>query len=88
MRLVRSKFWLVLAGALVLSACAQISPPSPAAVAQAEADDDAYCRSNGGEPGSNGYAACMKDRDAARSAQAARMDRTHQRLSDDMLNRR
>ena len=45
---------------------------------QAEAaavDDDALCQKNGGPPGSNGYAACMKDRDVQRSSSQARIDR-------------
>jgi hypothetical protein len=79
---------LLLAAGLFLAACAQIAPQSPAVVAAAEADDDAYCRRSGGPPGSDGYAACLKERDASRHATQGRMDRTHQRMVDDMLNRR
>ena len=80
---------LVAACAALLAGCAEISPR--AAVAEAEAaavDDDAYCRSNGGPPGSNGYATCLKDRDAARARQQTRVDRTHTRLIDSMMNGR
>jgi hypothetical protein len=83
-----AKLLFAVATGLLLAACAQIAPQSPAVVAAAEADDDAYCRSNAGPPGSNAYAACLKDRDAVRSAAQNRMDRTHQRMVDDMLNRR
>lgn len=58
---------------------------------QAEAavvDDDALCQKNAGPPGSNPYAACMKDRDVARAGSQARMDRAHRRVSEDMLNSR
>jgi hypothetical protein len=88
MRAASPKFLPGLFFVLLLSACAQIAPSSPAVVAAAEADDDAYCRSNAGPPGSNAYAACLKDRDAVRTAAQSRMDRTHSRLVDDMLNRR
>ena len=88
MRIVVPKSLFVVATALLLTACAQIAPQSPAVVAAAEADDDAYCRGTAGPPGSNAYAACLKDRDAVRTAGQSRMDRTHQRMVDDMLNRR
>ena len=51
-------------------------------------DDDVLCQKNGGPVGSNGYAACMKDRDVARSNSQARVDRAHRRVSEDMLNGR
>jgi hypothetical protein len=89
MRSVVSTFSLVVTCAVLLAGCAQISPR--AAVAEAEAaavDDEAFCRGNGGPPGSNGFAACMKDRDAMRAQQAARADRTHNRLVEGMLNGR
>jgi hypothetical protein len=70
----------------LLSACAQFerSPPPVAAV-----DDDAYCRANGGEPGSSPYVACMKDRDVAASrasGSGSRIERAHRNLAEDMLN--
>ena len=77
-----------LAAGLMLASCAQAERPSPMASAQATSDDDAFCRSNGGAPGSNGYAACIKEREVARAGQEGRMDRAHQRMADDMLNRR
>jgi len=88
MPVTKSKLWLSLVCGLLLAACAQIAPQSPAVVATAEADDDAYCRSNAGPVGSNAYAACLKDRDAVRVAAQNRLDRTHSRMVDDMLNRR
>ena len=81
--------WSALLCAFLLAGCAQLSPQS--AVAQAETaavDDEGFCRSNGGPPGSNGFAACMKDRDAARARQQARADRTHTRMIEGMLNGR
>ena len=50
-------------------------------------DDEAFCASKAA-PGSNIYAACLKDRDVARSQSQSRMDRTHRRVSEDMLNGR
>jgi hypothetical protein len=52
------------------------------------ADDDAFCQKNAGPVGSGPYSACMKDRDVAASNRQARMDRTHRRVSEDMLNGR
>ena len=57
-------------------------------LATAVTDDDALCQKNAGPPGSNPYAACMKDRDVQRSQRQARMDRSHRRVSEDMLNGR
>lgn len=71
--------------ALLLSACAQTSSPSPQAAASAEIDDEAYCRSNGGPVGSNGFAACLKERDIARTRHDAGMDRAHQRAVESLL---
>lgn len=71
--------------ALLLSACAQFERNQPVAVT----DDDAYCRANGGEPGSSPYVACMKDRDVAASRAAgsgSRIERAHRNLAEDMLN--
>jgi hypothetical protein len=51
-------------------------------------DDDALCQKSAGPPGSNGYAACMKDRDVARAGSQARVDRAHRRVTEDMLNAR
>ena len=84
----RLRFWSILAWTMLISGCAQIAPQSPAVVAAAVADDEAFCRANAGPPGSNAYAACLKERDVARAEQDRRMDRTHQRLVEDMLNRR
>lgn len=57
-------------------------------VEAAAVDDDALCHRSAGPPGSNAYAACMKDRDVQRSQSQARMDRSHRRVSEDMLNGR
>jgi hypothetical protein len=51
-------------------------------------DDDALCQKNAGPPGSGAYTACMKDRDVQRGQSQARMDRSHRRVADDMLNGR
>lgn len=76
-----------LAAALLLSACAQFERNTPP---QAVVDDDAYCRANGGEPGSSPYVACMKDRDvaASRAAGGSRIERAHRNMAEDMLNNR
>jgi hypothetical protein len=74
---------LALVAALLLSACAQFERNQPVAVT----DDDAYCRANGGEPGSSAYAACLKDRDVAASrGGGSRIERAHRNLAEDMLN--
>ncbi len=71
---------------LLLSACAQFGRnQQPVAVT----DDDAYCRTNGGEPGSSPYVACMRDRDVAASRAAgsgSRIERAHRNLAEDMRN--
>jgi hypothetical protein len=51
-------------------------------------DDDALCQKSAGPPGSNGYAACMKDRDVARANSQARVDRAHRNVTESMLNGR
>ncbi|CAN5364625.1 hypothetical protein BH10PSE10_BH10PSE10_05040 [soil metagenome] len=71
---------------LQLSACAQFERDKPVAMVT---DDDAYCRANGGEPGSSPYVACMKDRDVAASrasGSGSRIERAHRNLAEDMLN--
>lgn len=70
---------------LALAGCMQTASEQ---VAASVADDDAYCQKNAGPVGSGNYAACMKDRDVAASNRQARMDRTHRRVSEDMLNGR
>lgn len=70
---------------LPLTGCAQFERNQPVAAT----DDDAYCRANGGEPGSPAYAACLKDRDVAASRAAgggSRIERAHRNLAEDMLN--
>lgn len=80
------RFAMALAAAgLLLASCAQFErSPAPAAVV----DDDAYCRANGGQPGSSAYAACLKDRDvaASRGSGSSRIERAHRNLAEDMLN--
>ena len=68
---------------ILLSACSVVERTP----ALAQRDDDGYCRANGGEQGSKAYAECLKSRDTA-SAQSSRLDRSHLRMSEDMLNRR
>ncbi|MGL5168374.1 MAG: hypothetical protein ACRC9K_21025 [Afipia sp.] len=75
----------IVAMMLLLAGCAQFErSPAPAAVV----DDDAYCRANGGQPGSSAYAACLKDRDvaASRGSGSSRIERAHRNLAEDMLN--
>lgn len=84
MRASFSRCLVLLAAALALAGCFQTGP-SP--VASAAADDEALCSSRGA-PGSNDYAACMKNRDVAREQSQARTDRTHRRVAEDMLNGR
>lgn len=80
-----TKTFLILAIGLSLAGCLQTAREEMAAAAN---DDDVFCQRNAGPPGSNPYAACLKDRDIARSNRQARMDRTHRRVSEDMLNAR
>lgn len=75
---------IFMVAALLLTGCAQFERNQPVAVT----DDDAYCRANGGEPGSSAYAACLKDRDvaASRASGGSRIERAHRNLAEDMLN--
>ena len=85
MRATITKFLLTIAVGLSLAGCFQSAREQ---VEAAVVDDDALCQKNAGPPGSNPYAACMKDRDVARSNSQSRIDRTHRRVSEDMLNGR
>jgi hypothetical protein len=82
-----SKFYvaplLVLAG-LALSGCLQSGRE---AAATAVSDDEALCRGKG-QPGTDAYAVCLKERDIARDQSQARIDRAHRRVSEDMLTGR
>ncbi len=49
-------------------------------------DDDAICRADNVAPGSPAYVACRKERDALRSAEAARADRKQRELGQFMLD--
>ena len=71
--------------AVLLAGCAQFERNQPVATV----DDDAYCRTNSGEPGSPAYAACRIDRDVAASRAAgggSQIERAHRNLAEDMLN--
>lgn len=76
---------LIVSIGLSLAGCLQTARED---VAAAAADDETFCQRNAGPVGSNPYAACLKDRDVQRSNRQARMDRTHRRVSEDMLNAR
>jgi len=80
-----SRFILPALFALSLAGCMQTASEQ---VATTAADDEAFCQKNAGPVGSGNYAACMKDRDIAAGNRQARMDRTHRRVSEDMLNGR
>ena len=84
MRATLHRLLLTIVVGLSLAGCMQTSRETATAPA---VDDDAVCRSKG-PAGSNAYAACMKDRDIAREQGQARMDRTHRRVAEDMLNGR
>lgn len=80
---------LVMLAGLTVSGCAQFERKTdPVATANTAQDDDAYCRREAGEPGSARYAECLKVRDEKRAVYDTRIERTHRRLSEDMLNRR
>lgn len=85
MRGTTSRLLLASLFALSLAACMQTASEQVAATV---ADDDAFCQKNAGPIGSGNYSACMKDRDVAAGNRQARMDRTHRRVSEDMLNGR
>ena len=85
MRSALSKFLLAIAVGLSLAGCMQTAREQAEA---AVVDDDALCQKSGGPPGSNGYAACMKDRDVARAGSQARVDRAHRNVTESMLNGR
>jgi hypothetical protein len=85
MRANLTKFLLTVAVGLSLAGCMQTAREQAEA---AVVDDDALCQKNAGPPGSNGYAACMKDRDVARAGSQARIDRAHRNVTEGMLNGR
>lgn len=85
MRATLLKFLMTIAVGLSLAGCFQSAREQSETAA---VDDDALCQKNGGPPGSNGYAACMKDRDVAREGSRARLDRTHRNVTESMLNGR
>lgn len=73
--------------ALTLCGCSQFERNTlPEA---AVADDDAICR-KAGEPGSEAYVSCRRDRDLAvsRASTNAGLERAHKGLADSMLNGR
>jgi hypothetical protein len=85
MRSALTKILLTVAVGLSLAGCMQTAREQAEA---AVVDDDALCQKNAGPPGSNGYAACMKDRDVARGNSQARVDRAHRNVTESMLNGR
>ena len=87
MRLTTLTFPVALAlAALVLSSCARRGE-LPSNSALNSQDDDAFCRAGGKvAPGSAEYAACLRDRDAARANEVARADRKQRDLGEYMLN--
>lgn len=85
MRATTSRLLLTIVVGVSLAACMQTSRETATAPA---VDDDAFCQRNAGPPGSNPYAACMKDRDVAREQSQARVDRAHRNVTEDMLNAR
>ena len=85
MRTTLTKLLLTIAVGLSLAGCFQSAREQAQAAA---VDDDALCQKNGGPPGSNGYAACMRDSDVQRSNSQARIDRAHRNVSESMLNGR
>jgi len=85
MRATITKLLLTAAVGLSLAGCFQSAREQ---VEAAAVDDDALCQKNAGPPGSNAYAACMKDRDVARAGSQARIDRAHRNVTENMLNGR
>jgi hypothetical protein len=85
MRSALTKLLLTIAVGLALAGCMQTAREQAEA---AVVDDDVLCQKSGGPPGSNGYAACMKDRDVARAGSQARVDRAHRNVTESMLNGR
>jgi hypothetical protein len=78
-----------LALALAVSGCAQFErKATPTATASTAQDDDAYCRREAGEPGSDRYAQCLTVRADKRAVYDTRIERTHRHLSEQMLNGR
>lgn len=76
---------VLLATALLLSACSSMpsfernQPGAAAAV-----DDDTFCLKQG-PAGSKEYVACRKDRDV-QSTRTDRIERAHRNMAEDMLN--
>lgn len=85
MRLISSlRILAVAALAMTAAACATRSQvPSYAAV---QGDDDAYCKANGGAPGSSEFANCLKNRDVQRGNAIVRAERAQRNLGEYMLN--
>jgi hypothetical protein len=84
MHLSKQYVWMLLALAGLLTGCAELDRQRPANVA----DDDATCRASGAVPGTPAYATCLKDRDIAAARIDQRMQNTHKRVAEDMLNGR
>lgn len=88
----RPLIWALVAAAGLLGGCAQMSQEGGPLASREQAapvlDDDAYCRANGGEPGSSAYVACRKNRDvaASRAASSDRYERAHKNMAERMLN--
>ena len=77
---------LGIALALTLLALAACTRRGEVPLSMLGEDDDAICRANNVAPGSSEYVACRRNRDAIRSAAAARADRSQRELGQFMLD--
>ncbi len=72
--------------ALALTAAACSTRSQTPSYVNLQGDDDAFCKANGGQPGSSEFANCLKNRDVQRSNAIVRADRAQRNLGEYMLN--
>jgi hypothetical protein len=77
---------LFLALTLAFLALAACTKRGEAPLSMLGEDDDAICRANNVAAGSSEYVACRRNRDAIRSAAAARADRSQRELGQFMVD--
>lgn len=83
-----AKLLLPILLSLSLAGCFQSAQSARDEAQAAAVDDDALCQKNAGPPGSNAYAACLKNRDVLRESSRAGRDRAHRNVTEQMLNGR
>ena len=76
-------FIALLLAAPLLAGCLERGQPT---MVDTSADDDAFCRANSVQPGSDSYVICRKNRDVQRGNANVRADRAQRNMAEQMLN--